>query len=144
MVVLLYTILLSLLLLYFNFLMNRPLSPHLQIYKIQVTSFFSIMHRLTGVLLFFLLIILSWHFILHVYFPESFVVNCLDVLLATSIAKLAFIFCFISFSYHFFNGIRHLLWDIGLNLEITSVSRSAMLLVITLLLSTIAFLFMYI
>ncbi|WP_395462909.1 succinate dehydrogenase, cytochrome b556 subunit [Wolbachia endosymbiont of Cantharis cryptica] len=123
---------------------DRPLSPHLQIYKVQVTSFFSIMHRLTGVLLFFLLMVLSWYFILYVYFPELFIVKYLNALLSTPIAKLAYVLCFISFVYHFLNGIRHLLWDAGLNLEITDVSRSAMLLTITLFLSTMAFLFMFI
>lgn len=123
---------------------DRPLSPHLQIYKVQVTSFFSIMHRLTGVLLFFLLMIFSWHFILHVYFPELFIVVYLNALLSTSVAKLAYVLCFIGFTYHFLNGIRHLLWDMGLNLEINGVSRSAILLTVTLLLSTIAFLFMFI
>ncbi|WP_341808116.1 succinate dehydrogenase, cytochrome b556 subunit [Wolbachia endosymbiont (group E) of Neria commutata] len=123
---------------------DRPLSPHLQIYKIQVTSFFSIMHRLTGVLLFFLLMIFSWHFILHVYFPKLFIVRYLNVLLSTPVAKLAYILCFVSFTYHFLNGIRHLLWDMGLNLEINGVSRSAILLTVTLLFSTIAFLFMFI
>ncbi|MGL9718966.1 MAG: succinate dehydrogenase, cytochrome b556 subunit [Wolbachia sp.] len=123
---------------------DRPLSPHLQIYKVQVTSFFSIMHRLTGILLFLLLMVLSWHFILYVYFPELFIVKYLNVLLSTPIAKLACILCFISFSYHFLNGIRHLLWDAGLNLEITGVSKSAVLLTVMLLLSTAAFLFMFI
>ncbi|WP_264336814.1 MULTISPECIES: succinate dehydrogenase, cytochrome b556 subunit [unclassified Wolbachia] len=121
---------------------NRPLSPHLQIYKVQVTSFFSIMHRLTGILLFLLLIILSWYFILYVYSPKLVVVRCLNVLLFTPLAKLAYILCFISFMYHFLNGIRHLLWDAGLNLEIASVSKSAMLVTIMLFLSTMAFLFM--
>uniref|UniRef100_A0A3B0JES5 Succinate dehydrogenase cytochrome b556 subunit n=1 Tax=Wolbachia endosymbiont of Aleurodicus dispersus TaxID=1288877 RepID=A0A3B0JES5_9RICK len=121
---------------------NRPLSPHLEIYKVQVTSFFSIMHRLTGILLFLLLIILSWYFILYVYSPKLVVVRCLNVLLFTPLAKLAYILCFISFMYHFLNGIRHLLWDAGLNLEIASVSKSAMLLTIMLFLSTMAFLFM--
>ncbi|MFT4313841.1 MAG: succinate dehydrogenase, cytochrome b556 subunit [Wolbachia pipientis] len=120
---------------------NRPLSPHLKIYKVQVTSFFSIMHRLTGILLFLLLIILSWYFILYVYSPKLVVVRCLNVLLFTPLAKLAYILCFISFMYHFLNGIRHLLWDAGLNLEIASVSKSAMLLTIMLFLSTMAFLF---
>ncbi|MBR9983473.1 MAG: succinate dehydrogenase, cytochrome b556 subunit [Wolbachia endosymbiont of Homalodisca vitripennis] len=120
---------------------NRPLSPHLEIYKVQVTSFFSIMHRLTGILLFLLLIILSWYFILYVYSPKLVVVRCLNVLLFTPLAKLAYILCFISFMYHFLNGIRHLLWDAGLNLEIASVSKSAMLLTIMLFLSTMAFLF---
>jgi succinate dehydrogenase / fumarate reductase cytochrome b subunit len=123
---------------------DRPLSPHLQIYKVQVTSFFSIMHRLTGVLLFLLLMVLSWYFILHVYFSESFIVKYLNILLSTSVAKLACILCFVSFLYHFFNGIRHLLWDAGLNLEITGVSKSAILLTVTLLLSTMAFVFMFI
>lgn len=121
---------------------NRPLSPCLQIYKVQVTGFFSIMHRLTGILLFLLLIILSWYFILYVYFPKLVVVRCLNVLLFTPLAKLAYILCFISFMYHFLNGIRHLLWDAGLNLEIASVSKSAMLVTIMLFLSTMAFLFM--
>ncbi|MBA8756527.1 succinate dehydrogenase, cytochrome b556 subunit [Wolbachia pipientis] len=123
---------------------DRPLSPHLQIYKVQVTSFFSIMHRLTGILLFLLLMILSWYFILHVYFPELLIVRYLNALLFTPVAKLACVLCFISFVYHFLNGIRHLLWDVGLNLEITGVSRSAILLTLTLLLSTMAFLFMFI
>ncbi|MDG7053287.1 MAG: succinate dehydrogenase, cytochrome b556 subunit [Wolbachia endosymbiont of Alcedoecus sp.] len=123
---------------------DRPLSPHLQIYKVQVTSFFSIMHRLTGILLFLLLMVLSWYFILHVYFPELFIVKHLNVLLSTPIAKLAYVLCLVSFLYHFLNGIRHLLWDAGFNLEITSVSKSAMLLTVTLLFSTIAFLFMFI
>ncbi|WP_343288620.1 succinate dehydrogenase, cytochrome b556 subunit [Wolbachia endosymbiont of Encarsia formosa] len=121
---------------------NRPLSPHLQIYKVRVTSFFSIMHRLTGILLFLLLIILSWYFILYVYSPKLVVVRCLNVLLFTPLAKLAYILCFISFMHHFLNGIRHLLWDAGLNLEIASVSKSAMLVTIMLFLSTMAFLFM--
>lgn len=99
------------------------------------------MHRLTGILLFLLLIILSWYFILYVYSPKLVVVRCLNVLLFTPLAKLAYILCFISFMYHFLNGIRHLLWDAGLNLEIASVSKSAMLLTIMLFLSTMAFLF---
>lgn len=71
-------------------------------------------------------------------------VKYLNVLLSTSIAKLAYVLCLVSFLYHFLNGIRHLLWDAGLNLEITDVSKSAMLLTVTLLFSTIAFLFMFI
>ncbi len=123
---------------------NRPLSPYLQIYKVQVTSFFSIMHRLTGISLFLLLIILSWYFILYVYSPKLIIVRCSNALLFTPVAKLAYILCFVSFVYHFLNGIRHLLWDAGLNLEIASVFKSAMLLTIMLFLFTMAFLFIFI
>lgn len=120
---------------------NRPLSPHLQIYKIQVTTFFSIMHRITGMFLFFLLILLSWCFILHVYFPELFILKCLNILLSSAVIKLLYIFCFVVFAYHFFNGIRHLLWDMGANLGIIGVSVSALVLALVLFLSSIAFVF---
>ncbi|QKX02187.1 succinate dehydrogenase, cytochrome b556 subunit [Wolbachia endosymbiont of Dirofilaria (Dirofilaria) immitis] len=123
---------------------DRPLSPHLQIYKIQVTNLFSIIHRLTGILLFLLLVMFSWYFILYVYFPKLFIVRYLNILLSTSIAKLVYLLCFMGFLYHFFNGIRHLLWDAGFNLRITDVSKSAILLTVMLLLSTVAFLLMFI
>ncbi|MDN5247558.1 MAG: succinate dehydrogenase, cytochrome b556 subunit [Wolbachia endosymbiont of Tyrophagus putrescentiae] len=123
---------------------NRPLSPHLQIYKIQGTLLFSGTHRLTGVLLFFLLIAFSWYFILHVYFPESSIVEYLSVLLSSVVVKLICFFSFVSFTYHCLNGIRHLLWDMGVNLEIAEVSLSAMLLTLMLLFSSIVFLFVLI
>nr|WP_275602418.1 hypothetical protein [Wolbachia endosymbiont of Onchocerca gibsoni] len=59
-------------------------------------------------------------------------------------AKLAYVLCFVGFLYHFFNGIRHLLWDVGFNLRITDVSKSAILLTVMLLLFTMAFLFIFI
>ncbi|MDD9331697.1 MAG: succinate dehydrogenase, cytochrome b556 subunit [Wolbachia sp.] len=123
---------------------NWPLSPHLQIYKVQVTSFFSVVHRLAGMLLFFLLIIFSWYFTLYVHFPELFIVRYLGVLLSSSVVKLVYIICFIGFAYHFLNGVRHLAWDMGMNLEVKGVSISAIILTITLILSSVAFLFMFI
>jgi len=71
--------------------------------------------------------VLSWYLILRIYFPELFIVNYLIVLLSTPIAKLAYILCFVIFLYHFLNAIRHLSWNAGRNLEITSVSKSAIL-----------------
>lgn len=65
----------------------------------------------------------------------------MNILLCTPIAKLFYILCFIGFLYHFFDGIRYLLWDTGLNLESTDVFKSAMLLTVMLLLSTVVFLF---
>ncbi|WFW29640.1 MAG: succinate dehydrogenase, cytochrome b556 subunit [Wolbachia endosymbiont of Menacanthus eurysternus] len=119
----------------------RPLSPHLQIYKLQITSFFSIIHRLTGIILFIILMMLSWYFILHVYFPKLFIIKYLDILLSSNSAVIKFIYvlCISCFLYHFLNGIRYLLWCAGLNLEITKISKSAILLTITLLFSAITF-----
>lgn len=122
---------------------DRPLSPHLQVYKVQITSFFSIMHRFTGILLFLLLIVFSWYFVLHVYFPESLIVKYLNMLLLTPVAKLVYISSFVSFTYHLLNGIRHLLWDMGFNLEIEGVTKSALLITVVLFFSTMVFLFMF-
>ncbi|MBV0899338.1 MAG: succinate dehydrogenase, cytochrome b556 subunit [Wolbachia endosymbiont of Fragariocoptes setiger] len=119
---------------------NRPLSPHLHIYKLQITSFFSIAHRLTGIFLFLLLIVFSWLFTLYVYFPHSLIVKYLSIFLLSTFAKFLYFVCFISFMYHLYNGIRHLLWDIGINLEIHSILVSAIILVLLLLTSSIVFL----
>ncbi len=128
---------------FFNFVSmnNRPLSPHLQIYKVQVTSFFSSMHRITGILLFCLLMMFSWYYILHTWVPDLFIVNYLDQLPYGIVARLFCLFCFMSFAYHFLNGIRYLLWDVGVGLEMTSVSVSAIVLVLVLFLSSIIFYF---
>ncbi|OEY86651.1 succinate dehydrogenase, cytochrome b556 subunit [Wolbachia pipientis] len=120
---------------------NRPLSPHLQIYKIQVTSFFSGMHRITGILLFCLLIAVSWCYILHTWVPDLFIVSYLHTLSSSFFAKLFYLFCFIILTYHFLNGIRYLLWDVGIGLGITSVLVSATVLMLVLLFSSVIFYF---
>ena len=58
---------------------NLPLSPHLQIYKPQMTSITSIMHRITGVYLFIGTLILSWFFIYYQYQTDLVFGNNYDV-----------------------------------------------------------------
>ena len=52
-----------------NLLKNRPLSPHLSIYKLQLTSGLSILHRITGAYLYCGIIVLAWVIFSLVYFP---------------------------------------------------------------------------
>jgi len=95
---------------------NRPLSPHLQIYKPQLTSVLSITHRGTGVFLtigaFFLtcwLLALAdgpAHFAKLQAHLTSWYGQCLVY---------AFVF---SLYFHLCNGIRHLFWDVGMGLDI--------------------------
>ena len=90
---------------------DLPLSPHLQIYKPQITSLLSITHRISGVALNFSLLILVFgllcitlgesYFLLFVSFLSSFPV------------KILIFFTILGFSYHFLNGIRHIIWDFG-------------------------------
>jgi len=118
----------------------RPLSPHLSIYKPQLTSILSILHRITGVFLFAGIIILSWVIFSFVYFPscvEEINLYIQDCLLLSVILKLAiFSWCFALF-YHLYNGIRHLFWDVGKGFELKQTYRSGKIVVILAIISTI-------
>ncbi|MEZ5690542.1 MAG: succinate dehydrogenase, cytochrome b556 subunit [Rickettsiales bacterium] len=104
---------------------KRPLSPHLSIYKKQITSVLSILHRITGVVLYggMLLIVITLGVI--VYCPENY--GGLHGLIVTPFGKAFIISWAFAFYYHFFNGIRHLFWDMGYGFEVSSVNRSGWL-----------------
>ncbi len=97
----------------------RPLSPHLQIYRWQLTSVLSILHRLTGIALCFALIGLTgWLFSLSQ--GPVFYKKYMDILNSWPLQVISG-FVIICLNFHFFNGIRHLLWDIGYGLDIEKV-----------------------
>ena len=107
---------------------NRPISPHLSIYKPQITSILSISHRMSGVfqslgLLLIVLLLLS--LILgknsHAFF----------MLFINSLVGKAFLFFYVlSLCYHLFNGIRHIIWDIGFGFEIKNVYYSGIIVIL--------------
>ena len=103
---------------------ERPISPHLQVYKPQITSVLSIFHRITGVALTFGLILsVAWIFTLSLgeeYFEYfSFFIKSWFGLL------ILFGFTF-ALNYHLCNGIRHLFWDAGYGYEIETVHKSGL------------------
>jgi succinate dehydrogenase / fumarate reductase cytochrome b subunit len=101
---------------------NRPLSPHLQIYRPQITSVLSILHRITGVVLSAGIVVLVYWLAAAAGGSESYAV-ALTIL--GSVAGRMFLFGWtLAFFYHFLNGIRHLVWDTGRGFEITQVERS--------------------
>jgi succinate dehydrogenase / fumarate reductase cytochrome b subunit len=95
---------------------SRPLSPHLQIYRPQLTSLLSIVHRATGVALCAGAVALVWGIVAVALGPGAYATF---IGFAGSIfGKLltaAFVFCLV---YHWLNGMRHLAWDTGWGLEI--------------------------
>lgn len=104
---------------------NRPLSPHLTIYKPQITSMLSIAHRGTGVFLFLGVSLLVWWLVSSVY-SDAQVWNLFD-------SPVGYIFLgFWSFSlfYHLLNGIRHLFWDMGKGFELKTVTYSGITVVV--------------
>lgn len=106
----------------------RPLSPHLQIYKPQLTSVLSISHRITGVALAVGTIPLVFWFWSISQGMDAYV--SLLNLYGSSFG----IFCMIGWSFCFFfhlaNGIRHLFWDAGYGFEMKDVYFSGWLVVI--------------
>ncbi len=115
---------------------NRPTSPHLSIYKKQISSVLSIFHRLTGVGLFFGLAIAMWWFILLVF--SRFDPYYLQIAKCGLVKLALFAISFAGF-YHFCTGIRHLVWDTGNWFSIRAINLSGWIAVICSILFTIIF-----
>lgn len=116
---------------------NRPLSPHLQVYKWQLSSLLSITHRLTSIInTAGITLICFW--IISLYLGE----NCykyFSMLTSSFIGKFILIGFTWSFSYHLLNGVRHLVWDIGYGYEIRTANLSGILVLVSSFLLTIGF-----
>ncbi|MGH8105579.1 MAG: succinate dehydrogenase, cytochrome b556 subunit [Arenimonas sp.] len=107
---------------------QRPLSPHLDIYKKQITSVLSITHRMTGVVLAIgALAVTAW--LLCVGGNDHCYAWCQKILASWfgQLALFVFSACMI---YHLLNGIRHLLWDIGWGMDIATVEKTGYLVVV--------------
>lgn len=106
---------------------NRPISPHLSIYKMQLTSGLSILHRITGAYLYLGLIALAWTIFVAVYFPYI-IEDISEYIYSCAVFKLLFKFMLFSWSfslfYHQLNGIRHLFWDIGKGFDLKTTYLS--------------------
>lgn len=119
-------------------LRERPLSPHLSAYNmLQFTSFTSIMHRFTGVVLLGgAFIFVAWLVLIgstmHCY-------DCMHAMLHTSIGKAVLIAWVAAMAYHFCNGIRHLAWDAGKGFDLCTAKRSAALVLFSTILLTVLF-----
>jgi succinate dehydrogenase / fumarate reductase cytochrome b subunit len=107
---------------------NRPLSPHLQIYRPQITSVLSILHRITGAGLMVTAMLVSWWFMAAATGAEYF--GFVDWILTSVIGKLIMIASLWALWYHFLNGIRHLVWDAGYGFALEIVSKSGVAVVV--------------
>jgi succinate dehydrogenase / fumarate reductase cytochrome b subunit len=107
---------------------NRPLSPHLQVYKPQITSLLSISHRATGVALSAGTILLIWQLLAAASGPEAFyqfqgfIGSWFGL---TLLAAWSF-----SMFFHLANGIRHLAWDAGYGYDLETTYRSGVFVIV--------------
>ena len=106
---------------------TRPLSPHLSIYKPQISSILSIMHRISGAYLFIGILILAWWIILGVYSSFNPDIVYWGFLLNSFFGKLLILAWTLALFYHLLNGIRHLFWDMGKGFEIKTMNRTGIL-----------------
>lgn len=115
--------------------LNRPTSPHLQIYRLPLTAKMSISHRATGFLL-------SAGLILTVVFLSALANGqsswefAHGILLSWIGQLLLFVFTVV-LNYHMCNGIRHLFWDIGQGLSLEAASRNNMIVLVASVLLTL-------
>jgi succinate dehydrogenase / fumarate reductase cytochrome b subunit len=120
-------------------LVKRPLSPHLQVYKPQLTSVLSITHRGTGVFLSLGALVLTYWLVSLAVSEELF--NSFHLHTTFWYGKLFLIGFVFSLYYHLANGIRHLFWDIGLGLEISTTYKSGYFTIFISVVLTLATLF---
>ena len=101
---------------------NRPLSPHLSIYRSQLSMITSITHRITGVGLTLGAMLVVWWFLAASTNAEYFATA--DAVLTSWFGALILIGSLWALCYHFLNGIRHLVWDAGHGLELETAQKT--------------------
>lgn len=101
---------------------QRPLSPHLQIYRWYFTMALSIAHRVTGIGLALGLILLTWWLMALASGPDAY--RTIQALIDSWLGALVlFLYTPVLF-YHMGNGVRHLVWDFGHGLDVPAAKRS--------------------
>lgn len=119
---------------------NRPLSPHLTIYRPQMTTISSIFTRITGNALLVAALLVVWWFLAAATSPEAFARA--DGVITSWFGTLVMVLSLWALWYHSLAGLRHLVWDTGRGLDIETAEKmgwgvfggSAVLTILTLLL----------
>jgi succinate dehydrogenase / fumarate reductase cytochrome b subunit len=115
---------------------HRPLSPHLQVYRWQLTSVLSILHRATGIALSVGALYLAvWVMYASGSAQTYALFRGFNGSILGHILLGGWLFCLF---YHLFNGIRHLFWDAGYGFELTDAYRSGWIVVAASVVATLA------
>ncbi|MDC3275658.1 succinate dehydrogenase, cytochrome b556 subunit [bacterium] len=113
---------------------NRPLSPHLTIYRPQMTSISSIFVRITGnALLAATLLLIAW---LLAASTSAAAFEWVQCVITSWFGDLVFLLSLWALWYHMLGGLRHLIWDTGRGLELKTAERMGWMMIIGSLLLT--------
>ena len=107
---------------------NRPLSPHLQVYRWQITMALSIVHRISGVGLALGMLLLTWWLAAAASGPEYF--DMVHGIMGSVIGRVILLGFTGSLYFHLCNGIRHLCWDAGYGFELGAMRNSGILVIV--------------
>lgn len=102
---------------------NRPLSPHLTIYRPQLTSMSSIMVRITGIALLVASFFIVWWLIAASTSESAFAV--IDGLIRSWLGDLVLLLATWAIFYHMLGRLRHVIWDLGYCLDVETSEKMA-------------------
>ncbi|PKM13180.1 MAG: succinate dehydrogenase, cytochrome b556 subunit [Gammaproteobacteria bacterium HGW-Gammaproteobacteria-3] len=119
---------------------NRPLSPHLQVYKLPLTGVISITHRMTGVMLSVGLIVFVYVVSAIAAGPEAY--QALQGIMGHWLFRLVYGGFIYALFFHLCHGVRHLIWDTGRGFDKATLNRYAFYELIAALVLTLAALFL--
>lgn len=97
---------------------DRPLSPHLSIYRPQLTSVTSIFTRITGNALLIAALLVVWWFLAAATSPEAFATA--DAVLTSWLGDIVLLLSLWALWYHTLAGVRHMIWDTARGLDLQS------------------------
>lgn len=100
---------------------NRPLSPHLQIYRWQIPMLTSILTRITGNALIVAVVLVVWWLLAAATGPDYFATA--DAVLTSWFGDIVLSLSVLGLWYHFLAGIRHLIYDSGRGMDIPTAEK---------------------
>lgn len=100
---------------------ERPLSPHLQIYRPLINMVMSIVHRITGVALYFGTVLLAWWLTAAATGPEYF--NFVNGIFGSLPGRIVLFGYTWALMHHMLGGLRHFIWDTGRGYDLATVDR---------------------
>lgn len=107
---------------------NRPLSPHISIYRPQMTSISSILIRITGTGLIVGSLLVVWWFLAAATSPGAFATA--DAVITSWFGDLVMALSVWALWYHALGGLRHLYWDTGRGLEVEFAERLGVVIIV--------------
>lgn len=106
---------------------ERPLSPHLQIYRWPVTMATSILHRATGIALAIGSLLLAWWLLAAAAGPDYYAM--VQAIMGSWLGRLVLFGFTWALFYHLLSGIRHLFWDTGRGFGLPAANRASWLVI---------------